>query len=337
MEDVIHNVETILEPTYLVGGSVRDLLLGKRPKDYDFATPLTPDEIEARVRASGHRPYLAGKRFGTIGFKLDEHFIEITTFRTETYGKTRKPEVEFVSDITKDLSRRDFTINAIALRGHHLVDPFDGRRDLEDNIIRSVGNPALRFNEDPLRMLRAARFAAELNFTVETTTRRAITHHAHKIMRVSHERWMQELDRILVSEHADTGLRILAETDLLKFLIPELRLQVSYDQNSPYHKLDLWEHSVSTMLRMPRDITLRWAALLHDVGKPFARIDKKDRSNYTYHEVIGAMIVAGIARRLRWSNERTHTVVTLVRDHMSDKTSPLAHADAISTQESAVR
>lgn len=337
MEDVITAVEDIVQPAYLVGGSVRDILLGKQPKDYDFATPLTPDEIEDKVRAAGKRPYIAGKRFGTVGFKLNEYFIEVTTFRTETYGKTRKPDVAFVSDITKDLSRRDFTMNAMALRGRHFVDPFSGRKDLVNRVIRSVGNPALRFNEDPLRMLRAARFAAELNFSVEPKTLRAIARHAYKIMNVSHERWMQELDKLLISDHAEVGLRLLAETDLLKFLLPELRLQVGYDQNSPYHSLKLWEHSVSTMLRVPKDPALRWAALLHDVGKPFTRVDKKDRSNYMHHELVGAMIVAGIAKRLRWSNERTHAVITLVRNHMSDSSSPLAQADAISTQASAIR
>lgn len=333
MDEVVRNVREILGPVYLVGGSVRDLLLGKDPKDYDFTTPLTPDEIEAGVRASGRRPFVTGKRFGTVGFKLGELFIEVTTFRTETYGKSRKPEVEFVSDIAKDLSRRDFTINAMALRDHRYIDPFGGRTDLQQKIIRSVGNPALRFNEDPLRMLRAARFAAALNFAVESKTLRAITHHAHKIMRVSHERWMQELDKILLSDHADIGLHILASTDLLKFLLPELRLQVGFDQRSPYHNLTLWEHSISTMLRVPQDINLRWAALLHDIGKPFVKIDKKDRSNYTYHDIVGAMITYGIAARLRWSNGRTHEVVALVRNHLCDPNSPISEADALSTQQ----
>lgn len=334
-DDIITAVEAVLQPVYLVGGSVRDVLLGKTPKDYDFSTPLPPDEIETRIRASGRKAHITGKRFGTIGFRLGEHFIEITTFRTETYGATRKPTVQFVSGITEDLSRRDFTINAIALRGSRIIDPFHGQADLEAGIIRSVGNPALRFNEDPLRMLRAARFAAALNFAIEDKTFRAITHHAHKIMRVSHERWMQELDKILVSDHAQTGLDMLAATDLLKFLLPEMRLQVGYDQNSPYHKLTLWEHSVATMLRVPNDISLRWAALLHDVGKPFVRTDKSDRSNYAYHEVVGALLVQGIGKRLKWSNERTQTVTELVREHMRDKHSPLAQADALSTQTNA--
>lgn len=334
-EDIISAVEAIVQPVYLVGGPVRDILLGKVPKDYDFATPLTPDEIEARVRDSGRRAHVTGKRFGTIGFKLGEHFIEITTFRTEIYGHTRKPVVEFVHDITEDLSRRDFTINAIALRHHRHIDPFGGEADLRAGIIRSVGNPALRFNEDPLRMLRAARFAAQLDFAIEPKTLKAIEHHGYKIMRVSHERWMQELDKMLLSDHPAIGLNLLVETDLIKYLLPELRLQVGYDQRSPYHKLALWEHSVSTLLRVPADINLRWAALLHDVGKPFTRTDKADRSNYVHHDIVGGMLVLGIARRLRWSNDRTDQVAALVRGHMTDDDSPLAHADGESTQHAA--
>lgn len=332
MDDFLTKVEQIIEPAYLVGGPVRDLLLGKSPKDYDFATPLRPEEIEARVRSSGRRPYLAGKRFGTIGFKLDGLPIEVTTFRTEKYGRSRKPDVEFVSEITMDLSRRDFTINAVALRHHKYIDPFGGRSDLKAAIIRSVGNPALRFNEDPLRMLRAARFASQLGFKVEEKTRLAIVHHGHKILNVSHERWMQELDAILLSDHPEIGLGLLADTDLIKYILPEMRLQIGYDQNSPYHKLTLWEHSLSTMLRVPKDINLRWAALLHDVGKPFTRTDKPDRSNYVAHDVIGAILAESIGRRLKWSNERTRRVSGLIAGHLHDGDGVLACADAVSTQ-----
>lgn len=328
MDEILEQVEQIIQPVYLVGGSVRDVLLGHPPKDYDFSTPLPPDEIEQRVRAAGKRAFIAGKRFGTIGFRLGEHHIEITTFRTETYGKTRKPEVSFVDDITEDLSRRDFTINAIALRDHRYIDPFNGRQDLDDKIIRSVGQPALRFNEDPLRMLRAARFAAQLDFAVDEATLTAIKHHGFKILNVSHERWMQEFDRLITSPHPETGLAILAETDLIKYLVPELRLQVGYDQRSPYHELNLWDHSVTTLRLAPNHVNIRWAALLHDVGKPFVRTDKPDRSNYADHELVGAQLVYGIGKRLRWSNERIETVASLVRDHLDDDDSPIACADS---------
>lgn len=331
VEPIIRDVEEILKPVYLVGGSVRDILLGLEPKDYDFTTPLAPDEIEEKVRASGRRPHITGKRFGTIGFKLGPHFVEITTFRTETYGKTRKPHVDFVDTINEDLSRRDFTINAIALRGQRYIDPFGGRADLTQKLIRCVGNPALRFNEDPLRMLRAARFAAQLNFTIEDKTLHAIAHHAPKIMNVSRERWVQELDKLLTSRHPGAGLSVLAATDLIRYILPEMRLQVGYDQHSPYHELDLWSHSIATVERVPAEPVLRWAALLHDIGKPFARTNKPDRSNYVDHDVIGADIVYGIGKRLKWSNERIQQVETLVLEHLQTD-SPLHTADAASTK-----
>jgi len=330
MDDVIAEVESIIhpEPVYLVGGSVRDVLLGKHPKDFDFTTPLRPDEIEARVRASGKKAHITGRRFGTIGFKTNEHFVEVTTFRKETYGKTRKPDVEYVDDITEDLSRRDFTINAIARRGHHFVDPFGGLKDMEVKLIRSVGNPAERFNEDPLRMLRAARFTAQLGFAVDEHTTHAVTKHGFKILRVSRERLMQEMDRLLTSDHPDLGLQFLAETDLLKYVLPEMRLQIGYDQHSPHHELRLWEHSVSTVKLSPNEVNTRWAALLHDVGKPFARQERPGRSIYPDHAIIGAELVDSIGRRLRWSNQRLHEVTELVRTHLDDDDNPVADADS---------
>ena len=168
--DLLTEVEKIMapHPVYAVGGCVRDYILGVQPKDYDFCTPATPDEIETLVKKSGRRAYLTGKRFGTIGCKVKigeiQDLIEITTFRTETYAEAnRKPEVEFVKDITADLSRRDFTINAMAIRLNkgriHIIDPFGGREDLKNKTIKAVGNPKIRFKEDPLRILRAIRFA----------------------------------------------------------------------------------------------------------------------------------------------------------------------------------
>lgn len=329
MEEIVSEVEAMLGRVYLVGGSVRDTLLGHTPKDYDFSCPLLPEDIEQKVRASGKKAFITGKRYGTIGFTVGRHFVEVTTFRKETYGKTRKPTVEFVDDITEDLSRRDFTINAVALRDHHYIDPFGGRTDLDNHIIRTVGQSAARFNEDPLRMLRAARFAAQLGFTIEETTARAIHKHGHKILDISRERWMQELDRLLTSPYPELGLQVLAETDLLKYLLPEMRLQVGYDQHTPWHTHSLWEHSVSTVKLSPNTPEVRWAALLHDIGKPFTRLEREGRNIYAEHDIVGAELVDGIARRLKWSNERLHTVKELVRTHLEDD-NPVGDADSAS-------
>lgn len=320
-------IETVVSPVYQVGGACRDELLGLTPKDFDFATPLSPDEVEAAIKAAGKRAYNIGKRYGTMGMKMDGQLVEITTFRHEAYAPgSRKPQVEFVQDITADLSRRDFTINAIAKRGSRYIDPFGGRLDLLEKTIKAVGNPKDRYKDDPLRMLRAARFAAQFGFTVESNTEAQAGKSAHKIIEVSRERWVQEMDKLLLTNTPSIGLDFLARTRLLNFMIPELSLQVGYDQNSPYHSLTLWEHTKRVVDLTPSDVTLRWAALLHDIGKPFTRTEKADRSNYIKHDLLGAELVNRIALQLKWSNDRREQVSKLVLNHMQE-TSPLRKAD----------
>lgn len=330
VQQLLDDVEAVVTPVYLVGGSVRDLLLGNEPHDYDFTTPLSPDEIETAVRQAGKRPYLVGKRYGTIGFKVDGHLIEVTTFRTELYTPgSRKPTVQFIDDITHDLSRRDFTINAMALRTNGtLIDPFNGQADIATKCLRTVNKAYDRYNEDPLRMLRVARFAAQLNFTIETDTETQAAKKAHKILEISKERWGQELDKLLTSNHPVVGLSFLARTRLLHFMLPELAIQVGYDQDSPYHELDLWEHTLKTVHLTDNTIPLRWAALLHDVGKPYVR-KKNNRgySNYTHHDQVGGELATKIAYYLRWSNERTYVVRDLITQHL-EPDSPLRGADS---------
>lgn len=320
-------IETIVSPVYLVGGAVRDELLGLEPRDFDLATPLSPDVVEATIKAAGKRVYTIGKKFGTVGIKMNGQLVEITTFRHETYESgNRKPQVEFVQDITADLSRRDFTINAIAKRGERYIDPWGGRLDLLERVIKAVENPKARYKEDPLRMLRAGRFASQLEFTVESNTEAQAGKSAHKILEVSRERWMIELDKLLLTNRPSLGLQFLARTRLLNFMIPELSLQVGYDQNSPYHEFTLWEHTLQVVEGVSADVNLRWAALLHDIGKPFVRVDKPDRSTYVKHDLLGAELVERIARQLKWSNERREAVKELVLNHMQPN-SPLREAD----------
>ncbi len=324
---MLNYVEEVVSPVYQVGGSVRDELLGKEPVDYDFATPLLPDDIEAQVRAAGRRPYVMGKRFGTVGFKVDGRLVEVTTFRQEQYGEgSRKPAVQFVTDITADLSRRDFTINAIAKRVKRYIDPFGGRLDLLERTIKAVGRPQDRYKEDPLRMLRAARFASQLGFVVEANTGAQAGKLAHRILTVSRERWMLEMDKLLMTDKPSIGLKFLARTRLLNFMIPELALQVGYDQNNPYHNLTLWDHTLAVVDTSPTDVTLRWAALLHDIGKPFVRTEKPDRSNYIKHDLLGKELVVRIGLYLKWSNDRIEEASTLVLNHMQ-QTSPLRPYD----------
>jgi putative nucleotidyltransferase with HDIG domain len=328
---MLKDLEKTIRPLYMVGGSVRDEIMGLMPVDFDFATPLSPEEIETAIRDSGRRPYLVGKKFGTVGVKIEGQMIEITTFRTEKYiAGSRKPEVQFVRDINVDLSRRDFTINAIAKRDGRYIDPFGGINDIKHKVIRAVGNPTERFKEDPLRMLRAVRFAVQLKFTIETVTERKIKKLAYKILDISKERWMIEMDKILISDQPSIGLNLLMEKRLINFMIPELSVQYRYDQNSPYHKLHLWDHSLKTVDLSPRDVNIRWAALLHDIGKPFTRTDRKDRSNYVHHELVGREIVKKIGHYLKWPKERIEIVSDLVGGHLKD--SALMEADDLAKE-----
>ena len=320
-------VESVISPVFLVGGSVRDELMGRDCDDYDFATPLDPDRIEQLVRAAGRRPYLVGKKFGTVGFKIEGCKVEVTTFRAESYvDDTRRPQVEFLTDLSDDLSRRDFTINAMAMDDKMVIDPFGGRADIEARIVRAVGNPRERFKEDPLRMLRAARFASQLGFTVEPATVEAMQRYAHRILNVARERWVAELDKLLVGDDAAPALELLARAHLLRFMLPELSLQIGYDQNSVYHDRTLFEHTVAVVAATPPDVTLRWAALLHDIAKPYVRAEKPDRSTYVKHDLLGAEMVERTALYLKWSKARSEAVRELVRDHML-ATSPLKTAD----------
>lgn len=327
MNEVYEKVKTIISPVYMVGGSVRDCLLGVEPKDYDFSTPHEPETIERKIREAERKPFLTGKRFGTIGVKIGGHLVEITTFRAETYQRgSRKPDVQFVDDIVADLSRRDFTINAIAMRDGRMIDPFSGVRDIEEKRIRCVGPATTRFKEDPLRMLRATRFTAQLGFVIDDAVLKAVKKMNYRILEVSRERWMGELDRLLLAPFVEKGLRCLMDTGLLKYIIPELALQRDYDQRSRYHSHDLWEHTIRVTSQVSPDRDLRWAALLHDMAKPFVRCDREDRSTYAKHDLLGYEMVIRLGRYLKWSNRRVKAVSELVRDHLNDE-SPLRGSD----------
>lgn len=333
MKELLMKVTEMMKPNpvYLVGGCVRDYVLGIKPKDYDFCTPANPDEIERLVKASGKRAYCVGKRFGTIGCKVDGLMIEITTFRTEKYKEgNRKPDVEYVKDITEDLSRRDFTINAMAIKlvkgNIKIIDPFGGQADLKNAIIRTVGNAKLRFKDDPLRILRAIRFASRFNFEIEKDTYKRIQHMAVDILNISKERWVQELDKILLTEDVHRGLYLLWDSNLFKYMIPELSLQFKYEQNSKYHKYLLHQHTMIVVSICPKDIILRWAALLHDIAKPFTRTENpKGYSNYINHELLGAKMANTIGRNLMWNNERRIKVVQLIKEHLEENSTLKAY------------
>ena len=354
---IYDEVSRIINPVYLVGGSVRDILMERSPKDYDFCTPLNPDQIEELVKKAGRKPFITGKRFGTVGFKvmIDKvpYMVEVTTFRTESYEEgNRKPTVEFVNDITHDLSRRDFTINSMAWRNGKLIDPFNGQEDLRNGVLKAVGRAKTRFKEDPLRMLRAARFASQLGFEVDLKTQEDMTERAHSILTVSKERWMAELDKLLMSPNPSIGLDLLMDTRIMNFIIPELAIQKNYNQNSKYHRFDLWTHTKLVVEKAPATIECKWAALLHDIAKPFVMTIKvepkiyyhpvpnwreateeqkqepaiKWTQHYIKHDFLGAEMVDKIALYLKWSNDRHKQVRELVLNHLKDDC-PIRQAD----------
>ena len=312
-------------PVYAVGGCVRDYLLNIIPKDYDFCTNASPEIIEKKIKESGKRAYLTGKRFGTIGCKINGEIIEITSFRSEEYTKgSRKPKVKYVKSISEDLYRRDFTINAMALRltkkGLKLIDNHKGKEDLKNGIIKCVGTPRQRFKEDSLRMLRAVRFACRFNFKIEANTFKKMQERALTILDISKERWVMELDKILSCDNVELGLNLLWDSNLFRFMIPEMQSQRGFEQNSKYHNYTLDEHTIIVVKNIPKeDLNLRWAGLLHDIAKPFVQTHHpKGHCNYIGHGKLGADIVKRLARHLKFSNDRTDTIIELVENHLEE-------------------
>jgi poly(A) polymerase len=304
---------------FLVGGSVRDLLLSQLAADLDFTTDALPQEtLKIGEAAGATSTYTVGERFGTVGLVFDGLAIEITTFRSETYPTSdRRPVVEFGDSIDGDLSRRDFTINAIAIDATNgaLIDPFGGRRHLEERIIKAVGNPTARFGEDPLRILRAARFAAQLGFQVDHETRAAMAEMAHRLKQISAERISAEMNRLLTGKVPSNGMQLMWETGLLQYTIPEL-LDIAEDEIRGRHK-DIWDHTMQVLDKTPPRLAVRWAALLHDAGKPRTRsVDEDGEVHFFGHERVGADMARRALRRMRQDRNLIRRVSRLVELHL---------------------
>src|SRR6266699_327981 len=309
---------------YIVGGTVRDVLLHREDSnDEDLATDATPDEIK-RIVAPTHpnAVVLVGERFGTVRLHYSNYIIEITTFRSEQYNpNSRKPEVCFVTVLEDDLLRRDFTINAMAchpLTGQ-IIDPFGGRQDLEAHVLRAVGNePDKRFDEDPLRLLRAVRFAAQLDFTIEPETRRSIIRQASKLQKISRERIRDEMNKLLVSPHPAKGLDLLVELGLMAYIIPEvLELRgVSQQVVRTVSSKDVYVHVLRVVERSSPRLLTRWSALLHDIAKPRTRSVEDNKIHFFGHEDNGAHMAYDILKRLHFDRDFLERVSRLVRLHM---------------------
>jgi poly(A) polymerase len=311
--------ERAQKPIFLVGGSVRDALLGREQTDYDFTTAALPAEVRRTIAPL--RPaavFDVGEKFGTIGLVLDGLKIEITTFRAEWYPNgTRKPEVRFGSSLEEDLARRDFTINAIAQRlpGGEVIDPFHGLSDLRDGLIRAVGDPDARLAEDPLRLLRAIRFAVQLGFRIDPETWEACARNAAALQRISRERIAEEMNRILLSARPGQGLRALTELGLMRYIIPEfLAMRGMPDAGRGYK--DLYEHTVQVVDNAIPDLVVRWAALLHDIAKPVTLAWENGQAHFKGHEVVGERMTRAILADLRQPAPVITAVAKLVRLHL---------------------
>ncbi|WP_437578682.1 CCA tRNA nucleotidyltransferase [Sorangium sp. So ce887] len=304
---------------WIVGGCVRDLLRGEPAKDWDVATDARPDEVVAAFR----KVIPTGIQHGTVTVVVRGVPYEVTTLRGDgTYSDGRRPDrVEFVDDITADLARRDFTMNAIALDpvDGHLIDPFGGQRDLEAKIIRAVGDPGERFAEDGLRVLRAARFAATLESALDPETERAMgTARSHQTFRcVSAERVRDEWLKAMRARRPSVAFDIMRRTELLSITCPEMMESVGCEQNR-WHAYDVWGHAMACLDACKPEPILRVAALMHDIGKPRTREFSEKTSDYTFyeHERIGAEMAEPILTRLRFSNDERARIVALIRHHL---------------------
>lgn len=304
---------------YVVGGAVRDYILSLHNDDYDFTTDARPEEV---IRMFAHHVIPTGLQHGTVTVRFRGQSYEVTTFREESgYSDSRHPDsVSFVRSLKSDLERRDFTINAFAAdcEDGTIIDLHKGMDDLKAGLIRAIGDPDERFREDALRMLRAVRFASKLGFTIEDETFKAIQRAAHTILSVSWERIREELFKIIASDHPALGIETMRKAGLLHYVLPELEACINVTQG-PLHHSDVYTHSLET-LEMAREhsypLSVRLAALLHDIAKPQCRKESAEGITFYNHDREGAAAADAVMLRLKCSNEERSRVTALVLNHM---------------------
>jgi tRNA nucleotidyltransferase (CCA-adding enzyme) len=298
----------------MVGGCVRDYIMGRIPFDWDITTSAKPEEVKALF----DRTYDTGIEHGTVTILMNQQSFEVTTYRIEgEYKDFRRPtEVFFTKEITKDLSRRDFTMNAIAYHPQEgFVDPFDGRKDIKAGIIRCVRNPQERFTEDALRILRALRFSAQLNFEIEKQTIEAIKQCGPLIGHVSSERIREELNKLLLSDHVMKFL-LMEELDILTYILPEFKKCLKTVQNNPHHVYNVGIHALKSVEAVDKSLFLRWTMLLHDIAKPLCKTtDDQGIDHFHGHGKKGEQLAKTILKRLKFDNETIRKVSILILWH----------------------
>ncbi len=302
---------------YAVGGCVRDYLLGKPEKDIDITTSAKPETVEEILKQNNIKVVETGLQHGTVTAVLNGEPYEITTFRKDgEYKDNRRPEsVSFVDDVKEDLSRRDFTINAMAYNHKEgIVDLFGGKKDIDNKVIRAVGNADLRFKEDALRIMRALRFSATLCFDIEESTKKAIFDNMYLLDNIAKERIFTELKKLLAGDNA---LQVLdAYKEVIGVVIPELKPAFDCVQNNPWHIYNVYDHIIHAVDAAPKDEIIRLTMLLHDIGKPSVKTtDEKGIDHFKFHAPVGADIAKKVLKRFKVSNEVYDKVTTLIRYH----------------------
>lgn len=299
---------------YIVGGAIRDILLGLKPKDVDFATNLSYETLKTLF--SEYTPKETGKSFGVLRIKINDIDYEIAKFREDIYGKEKK--VAFVDEIKNDLVRRDFTINAMAYNQKEgIIDLYNGQKDIENRIINFVGNAEERIIEDPLRVLRAFRFMSRLNFSLSENTIEAIKNQKSLLKNVPEERITMEFSKLLLGDNIKITLTLMKDTGVLELIIPEFKATYDFNQCNPHHNLDLFNHIINVVSKVPADLELRYSALLHDIAKPVVQtFDEEGIAHYKTHEIVGANMARDILTRMKLPVKLIDTVVEIIKKHM---------------------
>ena len=299
---------------YIVGGAIREILLGLKPKDVDFATNLPYETLKTLF--SEYTPKETGKSFGVLRIRINDIDYEIAKFREDIYGKEEK--VTFVDEIKNDLVRRDFTINAMAYNETEgIIDLYNGQKDIENKVINFVRNAEERIIEDPLRTLRAFRFMSKLNFSLSKNTIEAIKNQKSLLKNIPEERITIEFSKLLLGENIKNTLTLMKDTGVLEIIIPEFKATYDFNQCNPHHNLDLFNHIINVVSRVPADLELRYSALLHDIAKPIVQtFDEKGIAHYKTHEIVGADMARDILTRMKLPVKLINTVVEIIKKHM---------------------
>jgi poly(A) polymerase len=321
-EEIVRRLKTSGHETYFVGGCVRDFILGGIPDDYDIVTSALPEQV---LDLFSHTIAI-GAKFGVVAVIVDGHPYEVATFRSDdVYEDGRHPSRVHFSSAREDVLRRDFTINGLLMNPetNEVIDYVEGRSDIKKKIIRTIGNPDSRFREDFLRMLRAIRFSANLNFSLEAETLKAIERNASGIKQISVERIQEELNKVLTRGGSKFGFELLFQTGILKEILPEVAGLKGVEQPPRFHpEGDVWQHTLNMLEMLANDgetsanICLAWAALLHDVGKALTRSEDEKGVHFYGHVQKGEEIAGDIMQRLRFSRAQRETVLNLIRQHM---------------------